>query len=342
MATVVAPIVVASPVVDAIPLIDAAPLFEDADAARARSDAAIASAAKQSGFLVLQGLPPDVPLGAEARDDLLRLFSLPQASRRRLWRQKWAPGNPNVYRGWFPLEGGFIKEGFDLGPEHAHADPRGDALLEATPMPSERELPGWATSARACFLALERVGRVLMQSLARGLGLESGYFDEPFEGGNSTFRLIAYPPWPEVARQHDLTLRPVASPDGVRRYDIGGEHVDSGFVTLLQQDTVGGLQARLGDGFVDVPPIEGSLVVNFGKLLERWTGGRIRATEHRVLGNDRARHSIPFFYEPRVDATIAPPPLADPPRFEPFTYGDHVWEAMSRFVEFEGMQRWPG
>jgi isopenicillin N synthase-like dioxygenase len=107
----------------------------------------------------------------------------------------------------------------------------------------------------------------------------------------------------------------------------------------LAQDGVEGLQARGHDGsWIDVTPIEGTLAVNFGGLLERWTGGRIKATEHRVIGPGRERGSIPFFYEPRVDAVIAPLPLAGAPDFEPFTYGDHLWNAMTKFVEFKGLE----
>jgi len=72
-------------------------------------------------------------------------------------------------------------------------------------------------------------------------------------------------------------------------------------------------------------------------VLERWTGGRIKATEHRVIGPERERFSIPFFYEPRVDARIAPLPLPGIAPFEPFLYGDHLWAAMMRFVEFRGL-----
>jgi isopenicillin N synthase-like dioxygenase len=104
-------------------------------------------------------------------------------------------------------------------------------------------------------------------------------------------------------------------------------------VTLLAQDGVPGLQARGRDGaWIDIPPIEGTLAINFGGLVERWTGGRIRATEHRVISPNRERFSIPFFYEPRVDAVIAP--LDDTADFTPFSYGDHLWAAMCRFVEF--------
>ena len=96
-----------------------------------------------------------------------------------------------------------------------------------------------------------------------------------------------------------------------RRPLIGGAHVDSGLVTLLAQDGVEGLQAQnLGGEWIDVPPADGTLAVNFGRLLEQWTGGPSarHAAPGRVAG--RERFSIPFFYEPAVDAEIAPLPLA--------------------------------
>ena len=82
-----------------------------------------------------------------------------------------------------------------------------------------------------------------------------------------------------------------------------------------------------------VPQRPGSLAVNFGQLLERWTGGAVRATEHRVIGTARRRTSIPFFFEPAVDARIEPLFPSQP--FEPFAYGDWVWEQMQRFPDYQ-------
>ena len=131
---------------------------------------------------------------------------------------------------------------------------------------------------------------------------------------------------------------PILTHDGERRYMLARAHVDSGFITLLAQDGVAGLQARHPDGsWIDVPPREGSLAVNFGKVLERWTGGTIRATTHRVLGSGRARFSIPFFFEANVDAVIAPLPLPGAEAFEPFHFGDHLWEVTTRFAEQKGI-----
>jgi len=78
--------------------------------------------------------------------------------------------------------------------------------------------------------------------------------------------------------------------------------------------------------------------VNFGEVLERWSGGRIRATRHRVIGSGSERRSIPFFYEARADAEIRPLPTQPVDSFAPFYYGDHLWRSTTKFVEFQGME----
>lgn len=321
-----------------VPEIDIAPLFGAGGAGRDQVDSAIHAAARDIGFMLIRGFPP-VPANAA----LLRLFELAPTERARLWRAKFRPGQPNQYRGWFPLQNGLptYKEGMDLGPDIAHGPSRidpGDPLCEATPLPPEELLPGWRADMARYYLAMEQVGEALLRSLARSLGLPEAVFAEAFAGGISTLRLLHYP------------VRPPESFDGAKAGDIrvehlgrlvdlaGAAHVDSGFVTLLAQDGVPGLQAQARDGsWIDVPPVGGTLAVNFGKLLERWTGGRIRATRHRVIAHrGRSRHSIPFFYEPRVDAEITPVPGMGE-AFAPFLYGDHLWAAMCKFVEFQGL-----
>ncbi len=323
-----------------IPLVDVSPLFEDDCPVRRAADAAIMDAAADFGFMAIGGLERRLPVGAEARAGLLRIFALPEAEKRRLWRRKFAEGQPNVYRGWFPLQAGFptYKEGIDLGPDVARdVAASDDPLLESTPLPPEAALPGWREAAATYYRAMEELGGVLMRSIARSLGLPEAFFDGFFAGGISTLRLIRYPERPNSSfggMGDEAWVRH----GGRRMHLVGAPHCDSGFVTLLAQDGVPGLQARAGDGsWVDVSPREGTLAVNFGRLLERWTGGRIRATEHRVVGSGRERFSIPFFYEPSVDARVAPLPLVGAEAFEPFLYGDHLWASMTRFVEFRGL-----
>jgi isopenicillin N synthase-like dioxygenase len=327
---------------EAIPALDISALFHAHTTQRERTDAALRRAAGEQGFLIITGLPAEVPLGQAARHDLLRVFTLDAEQRRRLWRRKFEPRNANVYRGWFPAQPGNLtsKEGIDVGADVAHGSAvieRGDPLREATPMPPEALVPGWGGAMAAYYRAMERVAGVLMQALARTLGLQESYFDAAFRQGLSTLRLLQYP----LRTQDDLDA--CRDPDlwvpsgNERLHVVGAAHTDSGFMTLLAQDRVSGLQARAADGgWAGVPPREHSLVVNFGQVLEAWSGGRIRATEHRVLGSGQVRHSIPFFYEARADAAIRPLP-GDEGRFEPFLYGDYLWARIVNFVEFRGM-----
>ncbi|BCJ55987.1 hypothetical protein Asp14428_74620 [Actinoplanes sp. NBRC 14428] len=122
-----------------------------------------------------------------------------------------------------------------------------------------------------------------------------------------------------------------------------GIHNDLGLLTLLVRDDNGGLQVAVRDGhFVEVPVLPGAFVVNLGELLEVATRGYVRATLHRVVrpapGVDR--YSIPFFYNPRLDATMQPLPspyveaadgvidVADNPLFA--LYGENVMKGMIR------------
>ncbi len=186
---------------------------------------------------------------------------------------------------------------------------------------------------------MRRLSQARMRSIARSLVLPERFFDDAFDRGVSTLRLLRYP------LRTDMQDAASADPSawvvhrGHRHYVTGAPHVDSGFLTLLAQDGVLGLQARHRNGeWIDVPPVESTLAVNFGKVLERWSAGRIKATEHRVIGTGRERLSIPFFYEARADAEIRPLPMDAPDSFAPFLYGDYLWATTTQFVEFRGME----
>ncbi|MGH3435919.1 MAG: isopenicillin N synthase family dioxygenase [Pseudonocardiaceae bacterium] len=122
-----------------------------------------------------------------------------------------------------------------------------------------------------------------------------------------------------------------------------GVHKDYGMLTLLLQDDKGGLQVAVEEGeFLDVPVIPGAFVVNLGELLEVATRGYLRATTHRVVSPPPGvnRYSAPFFYNPRLEATMPSLPSSmvteaagvehDPEN--PFTasYGDNVMRGMVR------------
>ena len=105
------------------------------------------------------------------------------------------------------------------------------------------------------------------------------------------------------------------------------------------------MQVLREDGtWLDVIPRPGSLVVNLGKCLSKMTGGRVKATMHRVLAIGRPRHSVPFFLEPAYHSML---PCVMPRDTnmksvtdydgEMFEYGPYNIESTTKFIEYKGL-----
>ncbi|KAK9091475.1 hypothetical protein Sjap_024652 [Stephania japonica] len=77
-------------------------------------------------------------------------------------------------------------------------------------------------------------------------------------------------------------------------------HTDPAVLTVLLQDGVGGLQVKHGDGWVDVVPLPGALVINVGDILQILSNDEYKSVEHRVLANRfrEPRISIAIFFNP--------------------------------------------
>ena len=138
----------------------------------------------------------------------------------------------------------------------------------------------------------------LLQAWAQSLGADPHVFDDAFAERPSTLiKIVRYP------GKSDPTPK-----QGV------GAHRDGGALTLLLvEEGKGGLQVAYGDEWIDAPPVPGAFVVNIGELLEYATNGYLKATVHRVIspsiGSDRI--SIPFFFNPALDASIPSIPLPE-------------------------------
>jgi isopenicillin N synthase-like dioxygenase len=154
---------------------------------------------------------------------------------------------------------------------------------------------------RPVVLSWQAAATRVLTRLLRAFALSLGQSEEVFKPLYHTdphilVKLIRYP-------GRDLT----ASDQGV------GAHKDSGLLSLLLQDGQGGLQVETAQGWVDVAPRVGALVVNIGELLELASDGYLRATLHRVITPPagRERTSAAFFLGARLDATV--PLLSLPP-----------------------------
>ena len=101
--------------------------------------------------------------------------------------------------------------------------------------------------------ALDRVGLIILEMLAHGLGLPDDYLSRNFHEKKSTMiRVNRYPPCPLPERCLGL-----------------GSHTDPHALTILLQDEVGGLQVQKSSGeWIGIRPVHNSFVINIGDVLE--------------------------------------------------------------------------
>ncbi len=106
-------------------------------------------------------------------------------------------------------------------------------------------------------------------------------------------------------------------------------HTDYGAITVLAVDGRPGLEVLHNGVWKPVAAPAGSLIVQLGDMLARWTNDRYRSTPHRVVGvSGTDRFSIPFFVNPdpqTVISVISSCVTADQPaRYEPVTAGEFL------------------
>ena len=192
------------------------------------------------------------------------------------------------------------------GPEHAlPAYLRLDGPNQWLP---EEVLPGFRAIVEDVLDRLAWIADELMGALAVGLGLPEDAFRVAFgERPLSLAKLISYPP----------------TPDGEAGVN---SHHDAGFLTVLLQHGVGGLEALNQDGeWIPVPPTRGALVINLGEMLQSMTGNFLVATTHRVISREQ-RYSSAYFHGPDLRAGLGPLDL-DPRFAEAVAASPHHREA---------------
>ncbi|MEJ8635700.1 MULTISPECIES: isopenicillin N synthase family dioxygenase [Streptomyces] len=265
--------------------------------ARALLHAQLHSAAHDVGFFQLTGHGVTEAETAALNSTMRAFFALPEADR-------LAIDNVNSphFRGYTRIgderTGGSQdwRDQLDIGAERPARIPApgepGYWWLEG-PNQWPAALPQLRTAALAWIDRLGAVAERLLHELLVSIGAPEDFYDHLFgDRAHIHLKLVRYPG---------------SAADG------GGQgvgaHKDYGFLTLLHQDSVGGLQVEREDGvFHDVPPMPGAFVVNLGELLEVATDGYLKATHHRVVSPPGAteRFSVPFFYNPRLDARVEP------------------------------------
>ncbi|ORA12477.1 oxidoreductase [Mycobacterium arosiense ATCC BAA-1401 = DSM 45069] len=267
-------------------------------------------------YLTGHGVPPG--LVARMLDAARRLFELPQSD-----KDAVAMVRSPHFRGYTRLGGELTRgevdwrEQIDVGPERAPIDglDRSDYRWLQGPNQWPAALPELPGIIEEWDAALSVVARALLRHWVASLGSPPGVSDASFADAPATLiKIIRYPGRAVTADGGD-PLRPASPRLRSPRTQGVGAHRDSGVLTLLLAEPGStGLQVRRGggqeghpdDGWIDVPPREGAFIVNIGELLEVATRGYLRATEHRVSLHGQAgdRISVPYFFNPRLDAQI--------------------------------------
>ncbi len=182
-----------------------------------------------------------------------------------------------------------------------------------------RDLPGFREAIVAYTAAAEDLGMKLLPVVARALDLPADFFKPFFNPAQFSLRLLHYPPRDEAEPEQFGT----------------GAHTDGGFLTLLVQGGVGGLQIRRTDGqWLNAPVLPGHFLVNSGDMMKRWTNNRFLSTPHRVMNNSGVeRYSMAFFFDPHLDRVLECLPTctdpANPPQYPPITYGEYLSEFLN-------------
>ena len=213
-----------------------------------------------------------------------------------------------------------LKEGFLAGEDLAadHPSVRNDpANIGPNQWPSE--LPEFKQVMISYIREMKNLTKTLMRGLALSLDLDETYFDDFCRDPILTLRLLHYPPQPP---------NPAPNEKGC------GAHTDWGGITVLLQDSAGGLQVQHADGsWIAASPIAGTFVVNIGDLFARWTNNLYRSTMHRVINKSgRDRYSVPFFLDGRSDHMVSciPGCAGDKRLFADTTVRGHLEEMVRR------------
>jgi isopenicillin N synthase-like dioxygenase len=314
-----------------IPVIDVSALAEGADpAARSRTVAELGRVLETIGFAYLAGHGVPDALVEAMRAMSRRFHALPMEAKLRI-RQNAA------HRGYMPFSTSTIvtssvatvtkpnqSESLMVMHDLAPDDPRmlrGDPLAGPNQWPDE--MPEIRDVALAYMAAMTGLGRRVAVALAEALDLPGDTFLKHFEDPVLWLRLLHYP------QQKDEP-------------DLYGSapHTDYGFVTLLAQDDVGGLEVQRRDGgWIDAPPMPGAFVCNIGDCLMRWTNDVYVSTPHRVVNRTgRQRYSIAYFCDPNGDAPVECLPTCTgpdrPARYPPTTGADYLRERLDATYAF--------
>ena len=310
-----------------IPVLDISSV-RNSEAARNELAAVLDRMLREVGFAYIRGHSVPETWIAALRGQSLAFHALPLDEKLKLKLDR-------NFRGYIPINTSTIKtssvatvtkpnqsESLMLMHEVGADDPRalaGEPLQGPNQWPDPARLPDFRKIAETYLAEMTALGMVMLDLIARALGVDHAALARHFKRPTTFLRLLHYPPQPVE--------------DGLFG---SAPHTDYGFITLLAQDDVGGLEVKNKAGdWIAAPPIPGTFVMNAGDILSRWSNGRFASTPHRVINRTgRERFSQPFFFDPDMDSDITPfaacVPKGEAPKFETVSWRDYLMERIDK------------
>jgi isopenicillin N synthase-like dioxygenase len=286
----------------ALPVLDVAPFRADESSAAAAAFVTdLGRAVHDIGFFYVVGHGVPDTLADDLEAVARRFFALPEGDRLAIENVRSAQFRGYTRFGHEHTNGRIdLRDQIDIGRELPARTPGPDDpawLRLRGPNLWPAALPELRPLATAWMEHLERLGHTLLRALAVAVELPAATFEPTVSPPEVLLKVIRY-------------LTPVdAPPTGPDGTGQGvGAHRDTGFVSFVRQDHVGGLQVERDGRLIDVAPLPGALVVNIGEMFQLVTRGYYKATVHRVVSPPPGveRISLAFFFNPQLEATLAP------------------------------------
>lgn len=294
---------------DDVPIIDLTGTFDD-EAAQVRAARAIRMACQNTGFFYVANHGIDQSITDTAFEQSRRFFDQSQD-----WKLKLAkkPGS----NGYEPIETQALdnespadwKESFNFS---AGAEP---GTMDHVPNLWPENFPGFEEKLGLYHDRVRALGLHISRLIALSLDMPFNFFDPTFSNQKASLRLLKYPPQPGAPKFNQIGA---------------GAHTDWGWITVLAQDEIGGLEVETASGeWIRVKPVPGTFVVNLGDLVLNWTNGHYHSSLHRVMNNlsGRDRYSIVLFYDHAWETPVEPLPTCvapgETPKFHRCISGEH-------------------
>jgi isopenicillin N synthase-like dioxygenase len=289
-----------------LPLVDISKLASSSLDDRMSVAREIDRACVESGFLYIAGAQMDDALFSRIVARARSYFALDIDTKMRSYI-----GLSENHSGYVPVgEEQFapdqrdLKEAFDVNCDYLGSKGR-RPLLGPNLWP---DMPGFRDDVQAYYSHVTGVGAQIFRAFALALGLDEEHFEAHLRNPPSQLRLIHYP--------FDATAED--------RPGIGA-HTDYECFTLLFA-TAPGLQIvdKYGE-WIDVPLVEGTMIMNIGDMMEILSNGRYVATRHRVKKVREERYSFALFHACDYDYVVAPVAKGEAARYAPLKGGEHLF-----------------